>query len=205
MRAQGQAARGPTYRCTSLDRGLGCDCTRKSIPASLVEEAIGAAAAGLVLAPDWRTCVLAQVDTAPEQAAHANAQRAALERKRERLQRLLIDGDLDRDVYRRERAALDAELAALAPVPSADVDMEAAAARIANLGALWANAEPEERRGLAGSLFDAVYCDTDGRRVVAVQLKKALHFLWSALPKTTCTQCGSDGHRLRWRTMRPRA
>ena len=58
--------------------------------------------------------------------ARVAAQRSALERKRERLQRLVIDGDPDQETFRRERATLDAELARLEPVSAADVDMEKA-------------------------------------------------------------------------------
>ena len=63
------------------------------------------------------------------------------------------------------------------------------------LDSLWAVANPDERKAIAAELFDAIYCDLDRREIKAVELKKALHPLWNALPK--CTQSGSDGIRTR--------
>ncbi len=48
---------------------------------------------------------------------------------------------------------------------------------------------------LVGYPFTAVWCDLNGKRVVAVQLGRAFLSLRNALPK--CTQCGSDGIRTR--------
>jgi site-specific DNA recombinase len=195
MRAQGQSHRRPSFRCTSLDRGLDCTCKRKSIPAPIVETSIADAVAGLTMAPDWQQHFVTTMGIYVQAKDQQADKRNALERKRERLQRLLIDGDLDQETYRRERSAIDAEIMRLAPTPTTTVDIERVAALVTDSRALYATATPEERRELATVLFDGVYVDTDQQQIVGVQLKKALQPIWSALPKAYCTQCGSDGHR----------
>lgn len=92
-----------------------------------------------------------------------------------------------------------AELAALAPPPAA-TNLDRAAALLADVRQLWDGAEPTERRELATTLFDAVYCDLDTKRVVAIQLKKALLPLRNALP-SVLYECGSDGIRYPIHTM----
>ena len=64
------------------------------------------------------------------------------------------------------------------------------------MGRPWNGAEPAERRELVGHLFEAVYCDLDARRVVAVQLKRALLPLRNALPGVVYGR-ESDGIRTR--------
>jgi len=107
-----------------------------------------------------------------------------------------------------------AELAALEPQARDGSNARQAAALLGNLGMLWDQATPEQRRKIAASLFDGVYCDLDGKRIVAVKLKRAFLPLRNALPTHTaanpaeatsactpdepeCTQCGTDGIRTR--------
>jgi len=107
-----------------------------------------------------------------------------------------------------------AELAALEPQARDGSNAGQAAALLNNLGTLWDQATAEQRRKIAASLFTEVYCDLDGKRVVAVKLKRAFLPLRNALPTHTatnpaeatsactsdeaeCTECGTDGHRIR--------
>jgi len=194
LRAQGQATRKSSYRDVSAERGITCATTRKSISATVVEHALGAAISGLHLPEDWHTHAMAQMDTAPQDTARLQAQRTMLERKMQHHKRLLMDGDIDQADYRAEKARIDAEVATLQPAKE-EVDLETAAHRLRHLKALWEHATPEERREVVQHLFTAVWCDLNGKRVVAVQLGRAFLSLRNALPK--CTQCGSDGIRTR--------
>jgi hypothetical protein len=103
--------------------------------------------------------------------------KAGIERKLERLRRLLLNGDLEQREYRAEQARLEAELAALAPA-----SRELAAALPADLGSLWDVATPHERKTLAGRLFESVYRDLDRSGVIDAILRPALLPLWEALP-----------------------
>jgi len=65
-----------------------------------------------------------------------------------------------------------------------------------DLGSLWKQAAPEERRELAGRLFEAIECDLDGRRVVSFTMRRAFRTQRNALP-TQVSWSGSDGIRVR--------
>ena len=159
-----------------------------------MDEALGLAIGGLRLADDWQVRALATAETNTEDAAAKAGRRAYLDKKLGRLRRLLIDGDLTQAEYRAEKDAIDAERVTLAPT-GATVDLERVATLLSDLGSLWSDALESERKEIAGRIFDAVYYDLDNPENVYAQLNKALHPLWSALPRV-CTTSGSDGIRV---------
>jgi site-specific DNA recombinase len=190
LRGQGAEGRKAHYRCGVSSRGGVCTTVRKSIPAALVDKALGEAVSALQLPSDWQQRVLSRMDTLAQAAGQVHAQRAAIERKLLRVRRLLIDGLIQEKEYREERAHLEAELARLVP-PAEVVDIDKAAALLDDLAALWQGADDEERRHLAGRVVEALYCDPDRPERMVVHLKPVLHPLLGALP--TCTQRVIDG------------
>jgi hypothetical protein len=200
MWAQGAEGRKPHYRCTWSLRGGECPTKRKSLPASLVDGVLGEAVRGLRLAPNWREQMLVQMDTTADDAAAQEAQRTLLGQKLARLRKLLIDGLIEEAEYRTERARLEAELAQMAP-PERSVNVEKAAALLANLGTVWDGASPEERKAIAGQLFTAVYCDPDKPEEITIQLDPALHQFWEVLPD--CINWVIDGARTHNRQRAP--
>ena len=94
--------------------------------------------------------------------------------------------------YRAERTRIERELASLAPPPG-DMDIERAATLVADLGHPWADASADERRELAGQLFDAIYLDLDNPTALYRALKEPLLPLRSALDGCTWVTDGVQG------------
>ena len=149
---------------------------------------------GLHLPDAWYAAAVAHLDTGTEDRARIEQQRGALERGIERQKRLLLDGDITQADYRAEKSRIEAELALLR-LPAAMDSAEHAATRLRDLAGLWEHATPEERRDLAGRMFEAIWCDLDGKRIIAVQMKRAFLPLKNAL--FGLSECGSDGIRTR--------
>jgi hypothetical protein len=120
-------------------------------------------------------------------------ERAAIDRKLARLKGLVIDGVLDAKEYHTERARLEDERALLAIEPERG-DVGKATALLDNIQAMWTRATTEERREIASDAVEALYCDLDERRVVAVHMKMAFLPLKNAIPSHVLCECGSDGH-----------
>ena len=188
--AQGAEGRTPHYRCTWSLRGGKCATKRKSISASLLDEVLGAAISALSLTPDWREQVIAAADSLGEDESRLAARRLSIEQRLIRLRRLLIEGLIDGDEYRTERAALEADLATAAP-STGSLKLEQAAKLATNLSGLWNDANPEERKQLAAQTVTAMYCDTDHPEKMALQLDPVLHPVWDGLPH--CTTWVTDG------------
>ncbi len=95
--------------------------------------------------------------------------------------------------------------------PADSVDLYAAPALFSKLGALKRKVSDKDSRDIARALFDAVWVDLDGKRVVAIQMKKTLRPLRNVLSMhteahqessgassaTTIAECGPDGIRTR--------
>ena len=62
------------------------------------------------------------------------------------------------------------------------MDVDRAAAMLADLGRLWQEAGPADRKEIVGRVFSAVYRDPDHPQDIVILLNPALHPLWGALP-----------------------
>ncbi len=196
LRVQPSGGKIVTYRDASRERGIACSARKRSIPLDVVDAALTAYMGAVHLPEDWRAYALGTLDTAAEEAARLAAQRTALERKLERVKRLLLDGDIEQEDYRREKARIEQELATLV-VPTRGAEIEEVAELLHNVSTLWAEATLQERRTLAASVFEAIYCDLDAKQVIAVQMKTAFLPLKNAIPSAVLCECGSDGIRTR--------
>lgn len=160
--------------------------------ADRVDEALGAAVCRLKLDDDVQRMVLAEIGTDDQEWACVESRRRALTEKLAWQRQLLQDGDIDQTAYRAKKAEIEAELATLAPRGSVTIDH--AVALLAVLGTVWRDGGAEKRKALAGKIFEAIYVDPDRPDDFWVQIREALHPLWSALPKMCITR-GSDGRR----------
>jgi hypothetical protein len=176
-RLRANAGRGkPIYRDCSPERGIACSAHRRRIDAALVHAAISAFIAAIRLPDDWRARALAAA-ARDETVLHRQERRTALERKRARLKDLVKEGIIDTAEYRADVAAIDTELAMLAH-ETEEADLAAIAARLENLSALW----------------DVVWVELDGKKVLGIQPADAYHRLGMALP-AVWSFCGTDGGR----------
>jgi integral membrane sensor domain MASE1/DNA invertase Pin-like site-specific DNA recombinase len=196
LRVQPSGGNHVLYRDASRERGIACGARKRSIPLDLVDAAVGGYMAGMGLPDDWHAYAVGCLATAAEDAARITAQRAALERRLAWTKRLLLDGDIEQADYRVEKARIEAELAGLV-LPTRHEEIEQAAVLLRNLGRLWGEATPAERRTLAVAVFEGIFCDLDAGQVIAVQMKMAFLPLRSAIPETVVCECGSDGIRIR--------
>lgn len=180
LRANAPNGTALTYRDASRERGLVCTAARRTIDGATVDDAFCALVGALALPDDWRELALAASDGDQDEARRIMDRRQALDRQLEQAQRYLLDGFITEEQFLEKRAAVEAERATLEP-PADSVDLDAAAGLLGDLGALWNAGSAEERRAMARALFDNVWVDLDGRRVVAVQMKNALRPLRRAL------------------------
>jgi len=191
LRAYMQNSRTPAYHDKSPERGIDCAAIRRSINGAAVDAALCARVSTLVLPDNWRVLALDGIDGKQDEAQRIEDRRHALDRQLEKAQRHLLDGFVTESQFLETRAAIEAERAMLTP-PANFVDMDAAADLLGNLPELWRSATDEERRTIARVLFDAVWVDLDGKRVVAVQMKNTLRALQSVLISEPDTDDGSS-------------
>jgi site-specific DNA recombinase len=130
--------------------------------------------ASLAVLTQDRALMSAVADELDTLAREAKAQlpvgvdRARLEGRLKRLQKLYLDGAMEETEYERERDNVRAQLAqadapiAVAPIP----DVRQAAAYLADLPQLLCDSEPHDARALLASLFDVVYLTPHGAMAV---------------------------------------
>jgi hypothetical protein len=121
-----------------------------------------------------------------------------LEERLRRLRDLYELGDLSKPDYVPRRAALQEELAALAPTASPNIDL--AGRVLDDFGVFWrVEDDPEAKRELLHLIFERVWLDE--RRIVAVRPKVAFApFFLGRRHETAgkaCLKSGSDGTRTR--------
>jgi len=167
------------YRDASPERGIACTAQRRSINGVVVAEALADFVASIQLPEDWQATALA-VAVSGEAMQRQQSARDKLERQLARLQELKYDPDTDLHEWRTRKATVEAELSALQDAPDLAVDIADAANRLAHLSRLWTDAIDEERREIVTGIVDAVWCDLDKKKVVAIQPREEFYPLRAA-------------------------
>lgn len=181
-RMRGSYASGRYYRDPARDKGR--DCDQSMVNAGEAEGALGAFLGRLRLPDDWQARILGQLEQGSD-AGDVAREQARLEGQLERLKRLYVLGDLVESEYRADRDRLRAQLAALAPPELPD--LEAAAALLADFGAIWEAATARERRCIVHTLLETVYLDAERGPVVAVEPKAEFAPLFDVIEKADPT------------------
>jgi site-specific DNA recombinase len=171
-RMQGTAVgrqKAPRYYCSTRRVGRGCDqplMHADAVETQLVEFVSDFKPEGTI-----RREVLRRLgEDASVDSAEVKRRRDVLEERLRRLRDLYELGDLSKPEYVARRAALQEELAALAPKPSPNIDL--AGRVLDDFGVFWRIEEdPEAKRELLQLIFERVWLD-DGR-IVAVRPKEA--------------------------------
>ena len=188
-------ARGKTvYRAVHRERAIPCTTVRGRIDAAPVHDYLTGFIASIKLPENWHACAMTVVRDDETTRRHER-ERAALQAKLARLKELVKEGIIEPDEYRADKVAIDAQLAAMQH-ETTTVGVDHAAAQLANLKALWAEATEEERRTIVLGIVEAVCVDLDGNQVEAVQPKAWFYPLREAFPATWAF-CGTDGIRTR--------
>ena len=143
------------YHCRSKAQGLGCTGSGSFL--DTYEAQIVQDLAAFELPADWKEQILAEARRDRQAQDDAEQQRWQLEGRLERLAELYAWGDLTRERYQAQRAAIEQELARLAPAAPPDGRLEALAAYLESLPTAWADATPEQRNQLATILYEDVW------------------------------------------------
>lgn len=174
-RWKGQKHRGIRYyRDPAAEKEVPCESSVKSVNADWLERFIGDWLRGIKLPKDWRKQI--QGLAREEDDGQAN-ERAAIEKKLERLHRLYIEGVIPDGDYQQMRNEYQQQLAPFAPKPDRDVlQLEHIGDVLLNMGKLWDAASPEDRRHLAQMIFTRIFV-----RNGAVEAVEPTPILWALL------------------------
>ncbi len=85
----------------------------------------------------------------------------------DRIKKLYKWGDIAEEEYRRDREAIQKEMAALAPEASQTTNLDRLAKFLTNIGEVWRAASAEQRNKLARTLFQEIWIKDN--QVVAVK------------------------------------
>ncbi|MCC6237291.1 MAG: recombinase family protein [Dehalococcoidia bacterium] len=169
----------PLYR---ERHGWPCDTNGRSIVAHRVDEQIGKIISSVELRSDWRDR-MAEFAVAGDDGPNL----ANLQGQRKRLSRAYADGAFSEAEYRVRLAEVDARIRAKTTASEPTIDEAAALFR--DVPAMWAEAEPDERRRLVAPLIERVYVDIESRRIGAFTPSPAFRsLLQGALQRTRGSQ-----------------
>ncbi|MFZ5915522.1 MAG: recombinase family protein [Chloroflexota bacterium] len=177
-RMRGSWANGRYYRDPARDRGG--ECGQRVVGADDAEGALGAFLGRLQLPADWQARIMGQIEQRADALDIAREQ-ARIEGQLERLKKLFVLGDMAEGEYRAERDRLKAQLATM--TPPEPPDLAAAAALLADFGAIWDAATARERRCIVHTLLETVYLDAERGPVVAVEPKAKFAQLFEVIEK----------------------
>lgn len=156
------------------------------MPYSVPEDQMGRIIKAIVLPEAWMDRVLARIHL-PDEIDRIQQERQLTGQRLKRLGKAYVDGLYPDDDYRREKRALEEELANLV-VPGVDAAKEAGKP-LENLSTLWGEANLAERRKLLITMLDAVNVDTvQEKTIVAIRPKSAFLPLF----EVATTREGSD-------------
>jgi site-specific DNA recombinase len=165
------------YYCSTRRKKHGCD--QPLAPALPIEQQIAEWVADFRPTAAIRHEILERLAHGEASDEETTRRREQLKARRSRLRDLFELSDLQKAEYVSKRDAIDAELDALAPGVTPDLD--GARAVIEDFARFWAEAnDPEVRRALLQQLFERVWID--GHRIVAVQPTPAFADLF--VPRT---------------------
>jgi DNA invertase Pin-like site-specific DNA recombinase len=142
--------RQQTYVCKGLLRLHACDNGRAHVPD--VDRYALHVLSRIELPADWQHQALALIHTDRRPAQPDVAQ---LERERRKLREQFVSGLITLDQFQRQEATLNAQ--AIERPPPAVLDLERAAARLADFAALLEHATTDEQRAIMSTLFSEVW------------------------------------------------
>jgi site-specific DNA recombinase len=178
MTAYGRHDGKQRVQCSGRTQGL--DCTATTFFAALVEDQLATfLRENFAIPSDARDRLVQEWQAARRSATNSMATRRRLQGKLDRLKMLFMEGDVDLREYQRQRAELQAQLAAL---PDDDRLDQATGRRLADfladVAGAWQLATPAERNKLARQLFNGVVIEN--KTAVAVVPRPDLHPFFAA-------------------------
>ena len=139
-------------QCSGRTQGAGC--TEPSFFAHVVEDQIGCLLQTFTVESGRRDHLVQAWERAQHEDVSIEAKRRNVKQQLNRLRDLYVDGDLNRADYQMRRDAMQRELDALPHESGQDTgSADRLASYLADVGAAWADASPDERNRLARELF----------------------------------------------------
>lgn len=163
---QGTQQKVTYYRMAKKATGVECQYSGRSIRGAEVEDVIDQLFRRFELRPDWREYVITKF-VAQTQVDELARQRVSLTRKRDRVNELYIEGEIERKERDARVSNINDELTATDVLP--DYAVEEAGELLNDFPTLWTSASTMERNDLVKTVLDAVYIDFENRAVVAIQ------------------------------------
>lgn len=151
------------------EKGQVSGCGQRSSYFEPIDAALGTYLATFRVPKAMIIRLVAWSDLAPGERGDAEHRRRALETRLERIAELYTWGDLTREAYQAERAALAAELEGLSRDEAHLDALAETAAFLRDVPAAWAAADPDGRNEIARLLFASVSIKDDRVATVLVQ------------------------------------
>lgn len=170
MRADTAGNNARYYRCVARQKGFDCSAPQTRVREDVLAAQMTKIISHLSLPNDWRERVLALLGDQDE-VEKIKAERGRLEEKLRRLRRAYFEVEIDEAYYRKEKAETEGRFAHLV-IPDGMVKIEEAAKLLSDMSVTWKAALREERRTMLGFMFEAIYCDTAKKELVALEPKR---------------------------------
>jgi hypothetical protein len=154
-------------RLGCYNRAKGWDCAQKSAALGVYEKQIEEYLGTFQIPEDYQKKILEAQRKLEVAYDDTSEERARWEAQLERMKKLYKWGDMTEEEYRREREAIQREMAALAPEASQTTNLDRLAEFLANISGAWKVASGEQRNKLARTLFQEIWIKDN--QVVAVK------------------------------------
>ena len=158
------------YKMARRSKGPVCRYLNKSFVGTPIGEVIDKLFTGFEMRDDWRDYVLTRF-TENTNIKELKRRKKSLLRKKDRVNELFFDGEIDRTERDIRVAAMDEEL--LETEEISDDAVEKAGEFLENFGKLWESASVKEKNRLLRTVLRGVYVDYDRREIVSIEPQEA--------------------------------
>ena len=158
------------YKMARRSKGPVCRYLNKSFVGTPISDVIDKLFAGFEMRDDWRDYVLTRF-TENTNIKELKRRKRSLLRKRDRVNELFFDGEIDRTERDTRVAVIDEEL--LETEEISDDAVEKAGEFLENFGNLWESASVKEKNRLLRTVLRGVYVDYSRREIVSIEPQEA--------------------------------
>ena len=156
------------YRDVSTRRGWSCPYGNKYVRVEVIDRQIDQIMRGLAIPEAWQIEVV-NILTSLDERARIAREKERIEEKLRRLKRLYAELEISESEYELERRKLEVSLASLV-VPK-EKEMVRAGEKLKDMLAIWGEATEEEKAKMLAIMLDAVYCDLNKEKIIALKPK----------------------------------
>ncbi|MBT9161437.1 MAG: hypothetical protein DDT27_01549 [Dehalococcoidia bacterium] len=156
------------YREVSGKRGRVCLYPDKYVRAEELDQQVDGVMKSLVIPQAWQIEMM-NILTSLDERTRIAREKERIEEKIRRLRRLYAELEIGEAEYELGKRRLEVSLASLV-VPKEN-EMIRAGEKLKSMLEIWGEATEEEKAKMLAIMLDAVYCDTNRKKIVALKLK----------------------------------